>query len=259
MNWNISLKAAIIIPARLASSRLPQKLLLADTGQTLIEHTYRAAEKCSLAEKIIVAADSDEIVAAVTAFGGNVVMTSPDHQSGSDRVAEVAAQIDSEIVINLQGDEPELGASAIDLLIERLSRDESLDVATLACPIRNSTALGDPSCVKVVIDNFGRAMFFSRSPIPAVRDPKTIETWFEASSTSKPLFLQHIGIYGFRKSRLLELSSLQPSPYENIESLEQLRFLSNGWKIGVEIVKLRAQGIDTLEDYAAFVKRWQNR
>lgn len=259
------MKSAIVIPARLQSTRLPRKLLLNETGMALIEHTWRAAGTSNLADQVLVATDSDEIFEAVKSFGGQPVMTAVEHQSGSDRVAEAAQDLDADIIINLQGDEPEVKGSDIDRLIERLSSDEQIEVATLATPINTKKQLLDPSCVKVVLDKNGHALYFSRSPIPSVKDPLKLDTYFqsmaniehagEAPVKEAPVFLQHLGIYGYRKACLSQLSNLEPSPLEDFESLEQLRFLANGWKLGVEIVAQAANGIDTIEDYAAFVNR----
>ena len=253
------MKSAIVIPARLDSTRLSRKLLLADTGKSLIEHTWRSATSSRLADQVIVATDSREIFETVQAFGGNVVMTSADHHSGSDRVAEAARNVDAEIIVNLQGDEPELGGELIDRLIHRLT-DDPIEVATLATPVRSLQQLLDPGCVKVVVDRRYRALYFSRSPIPGAKEPSELARYFEADSdplpaTRTPLFLQHLGVYAFRRKNLMELRNLMPSPLEQIESLEQLRFLANGWAIGVEIVEHGGAGIDTPADYAAFVKR----
>ena len=257
------MKSAIVIPARLQSTRLPRKLLLSETGKTLIEHTWQTASGSQLASEIIVATDSREIFETVNAFGGQAVMTSESHRSGSDRVVEAATALDADIIVNLQADEPELDGAFLDRLIERLTNDETAEVATLATPIRSLSQFNNPACVKVVLDHRGRAMYFSRSPIPAVSDSAKMNRYFGSDSDSESadnqgLFLQHIGVYGFRRKNLLSLPKLNPAPLEKLESLEQLRFLANGWVIGVEIVEHSGTGIDTAEDYAAFVNRVGN-
>ena len=258
---NIDLKSAIVIPARLESTRLPRKLLLSKTGKSLIEHTWIAASGSKLADQVVVATDSSEIFETVQGFGGQAVMTSPDHQSGSDRVAEATSVLDAEIIVNLQGDEPELGGEYLDRIIRRLLSDQTVDVATLATPIRSLEQYQDIACVKVVLDHQSRALYFSRSPIPAVRNQLLLTEYFESNKqmwTQDRPFLQHIGVYGFRRGCLEKLSSLNASSLEQIESLEQLRFLANGWSIGVEIVEHDGIGIDTQADYDVFVNRLRN-
>lgn len=249
------LQGFLVIPARLASTRLPRKLLLAETGQPLIQHTYQAAQRAKRASGIVVAADHEEIAAAVRAFDGRVVMTSPDCASGTDRVAEVARQMpEVDIFVNVQGDEPEISGEAIDLAIELLERDPSAVMATLATPIRSREKLEDPACVKVVCDARGRALYFSRSVIPHPR------SWDDALlSRQPPAFLQHIGLYAYRREFLLQIAQLERCEHEKIESLEQLRVLYHGHAIQVGLIDEPAIGIDTPADYAAFVQRWQRQ
>ena len=182
--------SVIIIPARLASTRLPRKLLLKETGKSVLQHTYESASLSLKAAKVIVAADDPEIVHEVESFGGNVVLTNPAHVCGTDRVAEVAqALTDCDVIVNVQGDEPELSAEAIDLAISLLERNADVPMSTLATPIRTRELLEDPNCVKVVLDQFGRAMYFSRSAIPCPRD------WSEDYlGAMPPTFLQHVGL-----------------------------------------------------------------
>lgn len=237
-------------------------MLLAETGKSLIQHTYEAASKSKLADAVIVATDHADIEAAVTEFGGRVLMTDVQHASGTDRVAEVASRFeelglsDVDIVINVQGDEPEIEGVAIDRLIQSLAKNKDAAVSTLATPIREKPLLLDPSCVKVVTAADGRAMYFSRSQIPAVRDGNQIENLLQRRP---PVFLQHVGVYAFRHRFLMQIPTLPPSELEQIESLEQLRFLHAGWPIYVEIIENSSKGIDTPEDYAMFVKRATNR
>ncbi len=244
-------RSQIVIPARLASTRLPRKLLLNETGQTLIEHTYRAAQQARRPEAVCVAADHPEIAAAVRAFGGQVMMTSPDCPSGTDRVAEIARQLpDTDVVVNVQGDEPELSGAAIDLVVDLLERNPTAVMATLATPIRDRARLADPSCVKVVFDSSGKALYFSRSAIPHARE------WRDELLTSEPAsFHQHIGIYAYRKEFLLQLSALPRTPLEKLENLEQLRVLEHGHSLMVGVIDEPTVGIDTPEDYREFVAR----
>lgn len=247
------MQTAIVIPARLASTRLPRKLLLRETGKTLIEHTYRAAEAAKLATEVIVAADDPEIAQAVQSFGGNVVMTRPDHVCGTDRVAEVAAALDCDLIVNLQGDEPEIDPDAIDLVIQLLQSHPHHSVATLATPIVDRVLLEDPACVKVVFNEAGEAMYFSRSVIPHPRDWQ--DEWLQHHP---PVFWQHVGLYGYRREYLLKISQQPAVPIETLESLEQLRILYSGQSILVGQVSSSPPGVDTLEDYSSFVSRAVN-
>jgi len=245
----------IVIPARLASTRLPRKLLLRETGKSLIQHTYEAAQRAERPVGVCVAADHAEIRDEVRSFGGCVEMTDPDAASGTDRVAEVARRLDDvDIVVNVQGDEPELSGSAIDLAIRLLEEDPGAVMSTLATPIRSRRQLEDPACVKVVFDCQGRALYFSRSPIPHPRQ------WDDALLSDHPAhFYQHIGLYAYRREFLLQLAQMAPSELEKIEKLEQLRVLEAGHPIIVGVVDEPTIGIDTPEDYRAFVERCCDR
>jgi 3-deoxy-manno-octulosonate cytidylyltransferase (CMP-KDO synthetase) len=245
------LKTAIIIPARYASQRLPAKPLLKQTGKYLIQHVYERACAANSAQDVLVATDDPRIVAAVEGFGGRVVMTRRDHASGTDRVAEVARNVDAEIIVNLQGDEPQVDPAALDLLPELLRRDRGADMATLAVPIANQEQWENPNCVKVVCDAAGRALYFSRSPIPYVRDG-------EPDFAARPArFLQHLGIYAYRRPFLMQLAQLPPHPLEQYEKLEQLRVLAMGQRIAVGITPHASRGVDTLEDYDNFVREYR--
>jgi 3-deoxy-manno-octulosonate cytidylyltransferase (CMP-KDO synthetase) len=251
----IRCRSQIVIPARLASTRLPRKLLLGDTGKPLLQHTYEAASKAAHPIGICVAADHDEIANIVREFGGNVQLTNPDAESGTDRVAEVAASLeDIDIIVNVQGDEPEIAGSAIDLAIQLLEDNPTAVMSTLATPIRNRPQLEDPACVKVVFDGIGRAMYFSRSPIPGARD------WGDELLTHEPPhFYQHIGLYAYRREFLMQLAAMPPSPLERLERLEQLRVLEAGHQILVGVIDEPTIGIDTPDDYRAFVSRTLSR
>ncbi len=241
----------IVIPARLASTRLPRKLLLDETGQTLLEHTYHAAQKAQRPEGVCVACDHQEILDAVLAFGGHAVMTDPKAPSGTDRVAEVARQLEgTDVVVNVQGDEPDLAGESIDLVIRLLEEQPDAVMATLATPIRSREQLFDPACVKVVFDEQGRAMYFSRSPIPYPRE------WDDALlAADPPLFYQHVGLYAYRREFLLRLAEMPPAPIEQTERLEQLRVLAAGHTILVGVVDEPTFGIDTPADYRRFVEQ----
>ncbi len=243
------MKTAIVIPARYASSRLPAKPLLRETGKYLIQHVYeRACE--SKAHVAVVATDDQRIFDAVKSFGGNVMMTRDDHPSGTDRVAEVAQQLDADIIVNLQGDEPMIEPGTLDLVARLLEDDREAVMATLAVPIRSLEAWRDPNCVKVVCDKVGRALYFSRSPIPFVRDGEP--------DFATARFLQHLGLYAYRRDFLLELAKLPPEPIEVSEKLEQLRVLALGYRIQVGIVPHAHRGVDTPADYARFVAAYQS-
>lgn len=245
------MNSIIIIPARLASTRLPRKLLLRETGKSLIQHTYEAASRARRPRGVCVATDHEEIAAEVRSFGGQAEMTSPDCASGTDRVAEVVRQMtEVDLVVNVQGDEPEIEGLAIDAVVELLEARPDVMMATLATPIRQREKLLDPACVKVVFDASGRALYFSRSPIPHARD------WDDRLlMADPPHFFQHIGLYAYRRDFLLSLAQMSPSPLEQIEKLEQLRVLQAGHSIAVAVVPHAALGIDTPQDYAAFVAR----
>jgi 3-deoxy-manno-octulosonate cytidylyltransferase (CMP-KDO synthetase) len=247
----VRLNSYVVIPARLASTRLPRKLLLAETGKTLLQHTYEAAGRATRPLGLCVAADHSDIEADVRRFGGDVRMTSPDCASGTDRVAEVARRLDGvDIIVNVQGDEPELAGSSIDLVIELLEEHPQMVMSTLATPIRSREQLNDPACVKVVFDSDFRALYFSRSPLPHAR------TWSDnLLSAEPPHFYQHVGLYAYRRDFLLRLAALPRTPLEKLESLEQLRVLENGHQIVVGVVDDSTVGIDTPEDYRAFVAR----
>jgi 3-deoxy-manno-octulosonate cytidylyltransferase (CMP-KDO synthetase) len=246
-----SVTAEIVIPARLASTRLPEKLLLAETGATVIEHTYRSASRSTRASGITIAVDHPRLAAIVAGFGARCQMTDPNAQSGTDRIAEVAlARTDVALFVNVQGDEPEIEGSSIDAVIDLLEKNPSASVATLATPIRRRTDLEDPACVKVVRSHDGFALYFSRSVVPHPR------SWSdEFLSAEPPVFLQHIGIYAYRREFLLALDQLPASPLEQIERLEQLRFLQAGHRIVVGVIPHAPRGIDTREDYEAFKLR----
>ncbi len=244
-----------VIPARFASTRLPGKPLLSETGKPLIQHVVEAAQLARSLRRIIVATDDLRIAAAVTGFGGEAMMTRADHPTGTDRVAEVAAQIEeARIIVNIQGDEPEIAGATIDRLVRLLEDDPEAPMATLCTPIRDEAIYRDPSCVKVVCSRRGRALYFSRSPIPCHRDGLQPPL----SASDPPLAFLHLGLYAYRRDFLLSIGRLPASPLEAAEKLEQLRVLEAGYPIAIGIVDEPSIGIDTPEDYRRFVARWRS-
>ncbi|MFK7817482.1 MAG: 3-deoxy-manno-octulosonate cytidylyltransferase [Planctomycetaceae bacterium] len=239
-----------VIPARLQSTRLPRKLLLDATGKPLLQYAWEVACDAGSLDSVVIAADSEEIVTVARSFGAEVQLTG-QHPSGTDRVAEVARSLgeDCQFVVNIQGDEPDLNPESIDLLVEAITTSHDTKMATLATPIRDSEVLADPSCVKLVCDNTGRAMYFSRSPIPFVRDGN-----LQPGDPDSP-WLLHLGVYAYRRDFLLELAVMPPSRLEQLEKLEQLRALEAGARLQVGIVDEPSVGIDTRDDYARFVAR----
>jgi 3-deoxy-manno-octulosonate cytidylyltransferase (CMP-KDO synthetase) len=248
-------RSLIVIPARLASTRLPRKMLLRDTGKSMLAHTYEAATAARRPVGVCVATDHEEIAAEVRAFGGEVEMTDSNAASGTDRIAEVARRrSDIDIFVNVQGDEPEISPAAIDLAVELLESNAGAVMSTVAAPLRDRHKLLDPACVKVVCDASGRAMYFSRSPIPRARE------WDDSLlAADPPNFYQHLGLYAYRREFLLKIPTLPRTNLERLESLEQLRVLFAGYSILVGVVEKATSGIDTPEDYRAFVSRMKGR
>lgn len=244
------MQTAIIIPARYGSTRLPAKPLLKTTGKYLIQHVYEQACK-TRADEVIVATDDERIARAVESFHGNVMMTRADHPTGTDRVAEVARQLTADVIINVQGDEPQMEPAAIDLLPELLHRDPEAVMATLGTPITSMEVWKDPACVKLVRDRRGRALYFSRSPIPFVRDgqPDFVK--------SQGSFFLHLGLYAYRRDFLQKITTLPTDPLEELEKLEQLRVLAHGYAIQVGVVSHASRGIDTPGDYERFVREYR--
>jgi len=245
------LKVIAVIPARLGSTRFGAKVLASDTGKPLIQHTYENACLAKLPGEVIIAADDEKIITAAKSFGATAVLTSTYHQSGSDRIAEAVADIEADIVINLQADEPEIDPANIDTLAELLLNNPDYPMATLAAKFSSKKDIANPDIVKVITDSAGRAIYFSRSPIPYDRQ--------NAGIGSPTGYLRHIGIYAYRKDLLLEFTSLPQSKLEKTEKLEQLRAIENGFSVLVGKVDHFCDGIDTEQQYAEFVKRYKNR
>jgi len=271
-------KVLACIPARYGSTRFAGKVLAKDTGKFLIQHTYERACLAKLPEKVIIAADDQRIAAAANTFGAECILTSPEHQSGTDRIAEAVADIDVDIVVNLQADEPEIDPANIDYLAEILIKNSDYPMATLAAEFQSAEQVADPNIVKVIISSCvpstslgagvrdascekntqyairntqyqsGRALYFSRALIPYDREKSGV------GKTQQ--YLRHIGIYAYRKEFLLKITTLPQAPLEKIEKLEQLRAIENGFAILVGKVKHTCNGIDTPQQYDKFVERY---
>jgi len=249
------LDATVVIPARYASSRLPGKPILEVarqvTGRYIVQHVYERAARAPSVSRVIVATDDPRIVEAVEGFGGRAIITSGEHRCGTDRVAEVARTLASPIIVNVQGDEPDIEPQQVEQVICILAEDERADMGTLACPIADEATWRDPNAVKVVLDERGYALYFSRSPLPFVRDSKD---WLRDSPVTP---LRHLGIYSFRREFLLRYAAMPPCPLELAEKLEQLRALSAGHKIKVAITDKACLGIDTPEDLEHWLARYR--
>ena len=255
------MSAIVVIPARYASTRFPGKPLALLRGMPIIQHVYQNSLKARRADDVIVATDSETIFEKVLSFGGKAVMTSPDHPSGTDRIAEVASGMNCDIMVNVQGDEPLVRPEMIDDVIAVLD-DCRASLGTLAIRIRDSREIFDPNVVKVVFGPEGFAWYFSRAPIPYHRDEwKASVTSSELLVTSKHMIssghaallvtsdcFKHVGIYSYRRDVLLRISSLPPSRLEAREKLEQLRALENGFRIKVRETSCETIGVDTPED-----------
>lgn len=294
------MKAVVVIPARYGSTRLPGKVLLKETGKFLMQHVWERVREARLIDEVIIATDDERVAEAAQVFAATAVMTSCEHQTGTDRIAEVAAGIDADIIINVQGDEPDIEPGMIDQLVGMLSEAEA-PMATLAAPIGSDEELGDPNVVKVVLDKEGFALYFSRAAIPYVRDRgeaggqdgspgveekladvergassvepgassvergasdvkcgQSICNRGQATASREPAtFLRHIGIYGYKRAFLLKYPGLARGPLEELEKLEQLRALENGYKIKVGLTQYVPAGVDTREQYEAFKRRYE--
>lgn len=238
-----------VIPARYASSRFPGKLLAKQTGKYLLQHVYERVIKARRIQQVLVATDDKRIAQACDEFGADWRLTRPDHPSGTDRIAEVAANLDAGIIVNVQGDEPEIEPDDIDFLIELLQTDRRADIATLASLFGPQEDIDNPNVVKVVVDVRGHALYFSRWPIPYWRDEDKLE--------QRGVYRKHLGLYAYRREALIKLSQLAPTLLEQAEKLEQLRALEGGLVIAVADVTHDSVGIDTPEQYEEFVQRYK--
>ncbi len=233
--------AAIIIPARYGSTRLPGKPLIEVKNKPIIQWVYEKAKQSKLAQSVIVATDNEQIYAKVKEFGGHVEMTSISHQSGSDRIAEIIRNNpEIEVAVNVQGDEPLIEPASIDKAIQALVSDADADISTLIRAIDDKEEINNPNIVKVVTDNQGKALYFSRSPIPYERE------------IGKAKYYAHIGLYAYTRKALLKMTQLPQAMLEESESLEQLRALQNGMTIKTVEVNYKPVGIDTPEDVEKF-------
>ncbi|MBI1811563.1 MAG: 3-deoxy-manno-octulosonate cytidylyltransferase [Nitrospirae bacterium] len=255
--------AIVIIPARYESTRFPGKPLAPLNGKPLIRHVYENSKKSKLAEDVIVATDSEAIFKTVIEFGGKAVMTAKEHASGTDRIAEVAASLDYDIIVNVQGDEPLIRAEMIDDVI-RLLDDKRAAMGTLIKKIEDPEEIFDPNVVKAVFDKEGFAMYFSRAPIAFDRDQwkvksEELKRRFELQTFNFQLstfnFYKHLGLYSYRRDVLLNLAKMEPVELEKTEKLEQLRVLVNGFRIKVKETTCETVGVDTPQDLER-VKKW---
>jgi len=244
------LTAAVIIPARYGSTRFPAKILAAATGRPLVQHVVDQARRCRKVREILVATDDQRIVDALAEYDTKTVMTRADHQSGTDRIAEVAGNLSDDIIINVQGDEPEISPATIDALIDLMLKSDC-EMATVVTPFAKSARPDNPNVVKAVLAQDGRALYFSRSAIPYHREPVHAPSIPQGA----PPYYHHLGIYAYRRSFLLKFAGWKPSSLEQTERLEQLRALEHGAIIQTIVVDHAPPGIDTAEQYEEFVKR----
>jgi 3-deoxy-manno-octulosonate cytidylyltransferase (CMP-KDO synthetase) len=242
-----------VIPARLQSTRLPRKMLLADTGKPLIQHVYEAVKRVAAFDRVLIAVDDAEVEQACRAFGAEVRMTDPAIPSGTDRVAAALASDDGahrhadDVIVNVQGDEPEIDPVTLERLVARMHAAPQPQIGSL-CWAADRAIATDPNTVKVVLSADGHALYFSRAPVPYDRD-----------KTGSIQYTKHVGVYAFRRSVLGELTRLPVSPLEQAERLEQLRWLEAGYRIAMVPAATDTAGIDTREGYDAFVARLRAR
>jgi 3-deoxy-manno-octulosonate cytidylyltransferase (CMP-KDO synthetase) len=244
-------KIIVCIPARYGSTRFPAKVLAKDTGKFLIQHVYEQAKLAKLPERVIIADDDKRIAEAVKSFGAECIMTNPDCPSGTDRIAEAVGGLDFDIVVNLQGDEPEIDPANIDTVAKLLADNPQSSMATLVADFETREQIADPNIVKAIVSSVGKAIYFSRSIIPYDREKGGIGLVSN--------YLRHIGIYAYRRDFLLKITKLPQTPLEKLEKLEQLRAIENVFDILVAKVKHTCAGIDTPEQYVEFVKRYSKK
>ncbi len=241
------MKITAVIPARYASTRFPGKALADIGGRPMIQHVYERTCRSQLVSRVIVATDDLRIADVINQFGGEVIMTSADHETGTDRLAEVAARLDSDIIVNVQGDEPLIDPAMIDLAIEPLLKDASIQMGTVKTRIKCLHDFLSPNVVKVVTDNRGNALYFSRSPLPFFRD-KWKDLKDDSFCCGKLLCYKHVGLYVYRRDFLLKFATMPPTFLEISEKLEQLRALENGIAIRVVETEFESLGVDTPDD-----------
>jgi 3-deoxy-manno-octulosonate cytidylyltransferase (CMP-KDO synthetase) len=241
-------KVIVVIPSRYASTRLPGKALVQLAGKPMVQHVYERAKRAQTVHRVLVATDDQRIIDAVTAFGGEAQMTRADHRTGTERIAEVAVHEAGDVFVNVQGDEPLIDPVAIDTAVGALLEEPQAQISTVATAIRHAGDIMDPNVVKTVLDFDGNALYFSRAPIPWIRDTQQklhVKYW------------KHLGLYVFQREALLEFPTLPQGELEKIEQLEQLRWLENGWKIRVAEVAHDAVSVDVPEDVARVEKLMQ--
>jgi 3-deoxy-manno-octulosonate cytidylyltransferase (CMP-KDO synthetase) len=241
-------KVIVVIPARYSSTRLPGKPLVPLAGKPMVQHVYERAKRAQTVHRVIVATDDQRIMEAVAAFGGEARMTRSDHRTGTERIAEVAVHEPGDVFVNVQGDEPLIDPVAIDTAVGALLEEPQAQISTVATPVRHAGDIMDPNVVKTVLDFDGNALYFSRAPIPWIRDTQQkvhVNYW------------KHLGLYVFQREALLEYPTLPQGELERIEQLEQLRWLENGWKIRVAEVAHDAVSVDVPEDVARVEKLMQ--
>ena len=241
-------QVVVVIPSRYAATRLPGKPLVNLAGKPMVQRVYEQAKLAQTVHRVLVATDDQRIVDAVLAFGGEARMTRSDHRTGTERIAEVAAHEPGDVFVNVQGDEPLINPVAIDTAVAALLEDSPAQIATVATPIRHVPDIMDPNVVKTVLDFDSNALYFSRAPIPWVRDtPQKVHV----------KYWKHLGLYVFQRDALLEYPTLPQGELEKIEQLEQLRWLENGWKIRVAEVEHDAVSVDAPEDVTRVEKLLQ--
>lgn len=246
-----NVKIIAVIPARYDSTRFPGKVLAKDTGKFLIQHTFEQVCRAEIIKKVIIATDSTEVQTACKSFGADCIMTACSHQSGTDRIAEAVKTIDTDIVINVQADEPEIEPENINLLAQLMIDNRQVKMATLAAKFKTTTQITDPNIVKVIIGKDRFAKYFSRSVIPYCRKKGPVGNIND--------YYRHLGIYAYTKDFLLHITTLPAGRLEQIEQLEQLRVIEYGFQILTGLVSRTADGIDTPRQYAEFVKRYTGR
>lgn len=262
-----------VIPARYGSTRFPAKVLAELHGRTILEWVWRQASKARSVDAVWIATDDERIAEVARGFGAHVVMTSPDCASGGDRIAQAVADVDVEMIVNVQGDEPQMDPRTIDRAVEALRNDAEAVVSTAKVKLTNLDQFNDPNVVKVVCDQRGRALYFSRSPLPSLarvsvdkvdvvdgvdRDRLSTQSTLSTSSTPStkspiPAF-KHLGLYVYRKQALMDFAKLPQTPLEQIEKLEQLRYLENGYAIQVVEAVSDCIGVDTPEDLSLLIR-----
>lgn len=232
----MALKKVAMIPARLASTRFPEKLLQNLGGKSVIATVYEAVKKTDLFDDVVVVTDSDSIHGDLKKFGATVVISKGQHESGTDRIAEAAAAMDVDVIVNVQGDTPFIQREPLEKLLLQFG-DETVQVASLMQPLHDAQQIQNPNVVKVCVDKQNNALYFSRSPIPFRRQPETPVTYYK-----------HIGVYAFRKQALLDFTTWPLSALEDAEKLEQLRYLENGMRLRMVLTDFTSVEIDTPED-----------